>query len=75
MANPAFTVDGKPFEYTEPKIDGKRIRALAGIPENVELYQKISGSPDKPIGPDTVVDLRPEGPEVFTTQVPDSEAG
>ena len=69
-------VDGDKYEWEEPTITGSELRMLAAIPQNAEIYLKVPGKPDEPVGNETTVDLaKRNAPERFSTQSPGSQAG
>lgn len=72
---PEFFVDRDPYQWGKPVITGAEIRKLAGLGDDIQIFQKIPGRPDREIKDDTRVDLRPPGPERFSTQAVGSQAG
>jgi hypothetical protein len=68
-------VDDKKYPWTGSTITGAQLRTLATIPDNVEVYQKVPGKPDRLIELTTTVDLTAPGVEKFSTQAPGSQAG
>jgi hypothetical protein len=73
---PELIVDNDPFNWEKDTITGAEIRVLAGLPDDVQVFQHIPGHQDKEILADTVVNLDAhKGPERFSTQAPGSKAG
>ena len=69
-------VDGDKYESSESTISGAQLRDLAGIPDNVQIFQAVPGQPDIVVNDETVVDLENHhGPVKFSTQSPGSQAG
>ncbi len=69
-------VDNVKFEWDKNTISGVDLRRLAGIPENVQIFEHVPGKPDVEIKNDTVVNLeKHHGPVKFSTQSPGSQAG
>jgi hypothetical protein len=78
MSHEKFTlfVDGDRYEWDFQEILGEQLRELAGIPQNAEIFLKVSGKPDERIHNQTIVNLKKhEGPARFSTQSPGSQAG
>jgi len=72
---PEFFVDNEPYQWHQLKITGADIRKVAGLPDSVQIFQKVPGKPDREIKDDTVVDLSGPGPERFSSQEACSSAG
>lgn len=73
---PELFVDNQRYDWSNPTITGKELRTLAGIPENVDIYQIIPGQTDKLITDASVIQLtRDKGPERFSTHPKGSQAG
>jgi len=69
-------VDGDKYEWEKSVITGAELRMLAAIPQNAEIYIKVPGKPDDPIGDESSIDLDAHhGPAKFSTQSPGSQAG
>lgn len=69
-------VDGDKYEWDENTITGVQLRELAGIPDNVQIFQAVPGQPDIEISDETVIDLKAHhGPVKLSTQSPGSQAG
>lgn len=73
---PELFVDNDRYDWNSKKITGKQLRALASLPEDVQIFHKIPGRPDEEIKDDTAVDLTKQpGPDRFWTQPVGSQAG
>lgn len=69
-------VDGDKYTWDHDLITGAQLRALAAIPEGVEIFLAVPGKPDQPIADTTSVNLKEHhGPARFSTQSPGSQAG
>lgn len=69
-------VDADKYEWEKGTITGAELRVLAAIPQNAQIYLKVPGKPDEPVGNDTPIDLAEHhGPARFSTQSPGSQAG
>lgn len=66
---PALFVDGDPYPWPDPSITGAQIRTLASIPENVDLFLKVPGHPDKLIENSTILPLGEQKPHLSTQAV------
>lgn len=72
--SPAFFVDGTPYPWPDKTITGEQIRKAAAVPENVDLFFKVPGHPDKLIENNTIVPLGEPKPH-FSTQAVGSKGG
>ena len=72
---PELFIDNQPYDWNKPIITGSQIRKLGGLPDDVQIFQKVPGKPDRQIKDETVVDLKKPGPERFSTQAVGSNAG
>lgn len=73
---PELLVDNTPYDWDKTSITGAELRALAALPQDVQIFQKIPGKPDREVKNDTVVDLRKfPGPDRFSSQPVGSQAG
>ncbi len=73
---PELFVDNEPYDWKKDKITGAQIRALASLPDDVQIFHKVPGQPDVEIKDTTVVDLsRTKGPDRFYSQAVGSQAG
>jgi hypothetical protein len=72
---PKLFIDNQPFDWDKPTITGAEIRKLGGLPDNVQIFQKVPGKPDREIHNETKVDLKGPGPERFSSQAVGSGAG
>ena len=69
-------IDGDKYIWQQDTITGAQLRALAAIPEGVDIFLQVPGKPDKPINDDQSVNLKEHhGPARFSTQSPGSQAG
>lgn len=69
-------VDHDKYEWDKPSITGAELRTLAAIPQGAEMFLKVPGRPEKPIDDTDTVDLKDlNGPAMFSTQSPGSQAG
>lgn len=67
--SPDFFVDGTPYSWPQETISGEDIRKIAGIPENVDLFLKVPGHPDKLVEKTTIVPLEEPKPHLSTQAV------
>lgn len=73
---PELFVDNERYDWNKETINGAEIRELAGVPDDVQIFHKIPGSPDIEVSNDTVIDLEElKGPDRFSTQSVGSQAG
>ena len=72
--SPAFFVDDTPYPWPDHTITGEQIRKAAAVPENVDLFLKVPGHPDKLVENDTIVPLGEPKPH-FSTQAVGSKGG
>ena len=73
---PELFIENDPYDWAKDTITGSELRELGSLPDDVEIYLKVPGSPDLPILNDTVVDLAAHnGPARFSTQSVGSQAG
>lgn len=73
---PKLFVDNEPYDWEKQTITGAEIKALAGLPDDVEIYWKGPRNADTPVGDDTVIDLSVQpGPDRFSSQSVGSQAG
>lgn len=72
--SPSLFLDNEPYPWPDSSITGTQIRALASIPENVDLFLKVPGHPDKLVENDTVVPLNEPKPHL-STQAAGSKGG
>lgn len=73
---PEIMIDNQPYQWEKETITGAEIRALAGLPQNVQIFQEVPGSPDKLIEDATVIELEEHGtPKRFSSQSVGSQAG
>jgi Multiubiquitin len=49
-------VNNKPYSTGEHQLSARQIKALAGVPENYELFLE-EGKESKPVGPEQVVHI------------------
>ena len=68
-------VDNTPYPWSESSITEQEIRDLAGLPDNVQIFQAIPSKPDRLVEPNDIISLDGKGPERFSTQAADSGAG
>lgn len=73
--SPELFIDHQQYNWNKPTITGTQLRQLGGLPDDVAIFQKVPGKPDREIKNDTVVDLTKHGPERFSTQAVGSNAG
>jgi hypothetical protein len=72
---PDLFIDNQPYNWNRPAISGAQLRQLGGLPDDVQIFQKVPGKPDREIKNDTSVDLKKPGPERFSSQAVGSNAG
>lgn len=73
---PEFFVDNEKHQWPNSTITEAELRALAGVPDGVQIFQEIPGQRDFEILPGTVIDLTAHAlPERFSTQATGSQAG
>jgi hypothetical protein len=65
-----FTVDGERFDWLARIISGAMVRKLAKVPAGKELLLERTDHRDRPIEPDTLIDLDKPGVESFITRKP-----
>jgi len=73
--NPELFVDNEPYQWASDTISASDLRQLAGVPQGVNIFQKIPGKPDKEVLLGAIIDLSHPGPERFSTQAVGSQAG
>ncbi len=73
--NPELFVDNEPYQWASATISASELRQLAGVPDGVNIFQKLPGKPDKEVIPGATIDLSQPGPERFSTQAVGSQAG
>ena len=72
-------VNNKAYTTSEHELTGKRIKELAGVPDNYELFVE-TGKESKPVGPDEIVHIhekqhfRAIPPGTFGTWIATSKA-
>lgn len=73
---PELFADNERYDWDEDTISGKQLRDLASLPDDVQIFHKIPGEPDKEVKDNTIVDLtKVHGPDHFWTQPAGSQAG
>jgi hypothetical protein len=73
---PELFVDNEKYQWDKNTITEAELRALAGVPDGVQIFLEIPGKPDREIVAGTVVDLTTDPrSERFSTQAPGSQAG
>lgn len=73
---PELFVDNDRYDWDEDTINGKQLRELASLPDDVHIFHKIPGKPDEEIKDNTAVDLtKVQGPDRFWTRPAGSQAG
>ena len=73
---PELFVDNERYDWDENTVSGVQIKELAGVPDDVQLFHKIPGSPDVLVNDSDVIDLDDiKGPDRFYTQCVGSQAG
>lgn len=74
--NYKLLVDGDMYEWGESTITGTQLSELAGIPDNVQIFQHVPGEPDIEVQNNTEINLQEHhGVVKFSTQSPGSQAG
>lgn len=69
-------VDNEKYEWGRSTITAPELRALASIPQGVQIFQHLPGKPDLEILDTSVIDLEAaKGAVKFSTQSPGSQAG
>ncbi len=68
-------IDQKKYEWTEPNINGKQIKDLAGVPQSHRVWQDLPGPNDPPVKDQEEVDLTKPGREKFFTGENNSTEG
>ena len=73
---PELFVDNDRYDWDEETINGKQLRVLASLPDDVQIFHKIPGKPDEEVKDNTTVDLtKVHGPDHFWTRPAGSQAG
>lgn len=73
---PELFVDNDRYDWEEDTINGKQLRDLASLPDDVQIFHKIPGKPDEEVKDNTAVDLtKVHGPDRFWTRPAGSQAG
>jgi hypothetical protein len=73
---PELFIDNEPYDWDKETITGAQLRKLGALPDDVQIFWKIPGQPDKEVKNDTVVNLKKHpGPDRFSTQSVGSQAG
>ena len=71
-----FKIENTVYDWDSQFITGAQVRSVgAGIPDNMDLYLKVTGKTGKLIEKDESVDLDMHGIEKFYTQEGSSTAG
>lgn len=76
MAKKELSIDNDPYPWEEDTINGGQLRDLGSIPDDVQLFHIIPGSPDVLVELDTIIDLTLQrGLDRFSTDTVGSGAG
>jgi len=71
-----FKIENETHDWEHQFISGAEVRSVGpGIPENMDLYVKVAGSPGRLVKNDELIDLEKPGIEKFYSQESGSKAG
>jgi len=69
-------IENSTYEWDSKYISGQEVRGLGpGIPDNMDLFLKVTGKPGRLIGNETSVDLSQRSIQRFYAQQSSSTAG
>lgn len=71
-----FKIENETHEWPTQFIKGSEVRGVPpGIPDSMDLYLKVAGTPGRIVGNDESINLDEPGIEKFYAQDASSEAG